>query len=292
MDRQKRIMMIGAHPDDCDFRCGGIALKYSRLGYKVKFLACCNGCGGHHILKPDEIAERRYVETQNVAKLAGIEYDVWRDMPDCEISASLENRKRLVKAIREFKPDMVFCSRLCDYHADHRNVSQLVQDASYLLTVPNYCPEVPALKEMPVIMHFYDHFQSPPFKADVSVDIDDVIENKFRLLDCHVSQVYEWLPYTKNTLDTVPEDPAARLEWLHQPRIPRDGQMLDESILNKNLIGSQCEYREAVPTVKYRDVLLRRYGEKGKKVLFSEAFCVSEYGTPLTKELEKELFPF
>ena len=292
MSKQKRIMMIGAHPDDCDFRCGGIALKYAKIGYKVKFLACCNGCGGHHIMKPDEIAARRYQETQRVAALAGIEYEVWTDVPDCEIFADLETRKRLVRSIREFQPDMIFCSRLCDYHADHRNVSQLVQDASYLLIVRNYCPEIPAMEEVPVIMHFYDHFQNPPFKADVVVDIDDVIEEKFKLLDCHESQMYEWLPFTKNTLHTVPENKEARLDWLHEPRVPRDGQMLDESILKKNLIGSQCEYREAVATVKYRDVLVKRYGEKGKKTLFSEAFAISEYGTPLSAELEKELFPF
>lgn len=292
MENQKRIMMIGAHPDDCDFRCGGIALKYARLGYKVKFLACCNGCGGHQSMKPDEIADRRFGETQKVAQLAGIEYEVWRDVPDCELMASLENRRRLVRCIREFKPDMIFCSRLCDYHTDHRNMSQLVQDASYLLIVPNYCPDVPALEQEPVIMHFYDHFNTPPFKADVVVSIDDVIEDKFRMLDCHESQVYEWLPYTKKTIDTVPQDHDARLRWLHEPRIPRDGKPLDESILTKNHIGSQCEYKEAVATVKYRDVLVRRYGEDGMKVMFSEAFAVSEYGAPLTPEKEKELFPF
>jgi len=292
MGRQKRIMMIGAHPDDCDFRCGGIALKYSKMGHKVKFLACCNGCGGHQEMKPEEISERRYKETQRVAQLAGIEYEVWRDMPDCELEANLVNRKRLVKCIREFKPDMIFCSRPCDYHADHRNISILVQDASYLLIVPNYCPEIPPLKEMPVIMHFYDHFNTPAFKADVVVDIDDVIEDKFRILDCHESQVYEWLPYTKNNLDKVPKDAKERFDWLHEPRIPRDGKILDEETLGKNYIGSMCEYREAVSTVKFRDILVKRYGEKGYGVLFSEAFAVSEYGMPLTKELEKELFPF
>ena len=288
----KKIMMIGAHPDDCDFRCGGIALKYAKMGYRVKFLATVNGSGGHHEMTPEETAERRYKETQRVAELAGIEYDVWQDSDDCELMPTLENRRRLVKDIRRFDPDMIICSRPNDYHADHRAISQLVQDASYLLIVPHFCPEVPAMKKTPVIMHFYDHFQNPPFRADVIVDIDDVIEEKFRLLDCHVSQVYEWLPYTKGTLDNVPKDPAERFEWLHCPRIPRDGKPLDESILYTNLIGSQCEYREAVATVKYRDLLIKRYGEQGRTTIFSEAFAISEYGAPLTAEREKELFPF
>lgn len=292
MSENKRIMMIGAHPDDCDFRCGGIALKYAKLGYKVKFLATVNGCGGHHEMTPEETAERRYKEMQRVAELAGIEYDVWHDSNDCELMATLENRKRLVRDIRKFNPDMIFCCRPNDYHTDHRNISLLVQDASYLLIVPHFCPDTPAMKKTPVIMHFYDHFNNPPFDADVIVDIDDVIEEKFRLLDCHESQVYEWLPYTKGTLSSVPSDKKERFEWLHEPRVPRNGIPLDESILSKNLIGSQCEYREAVATVKFRDLLVERYGEQGKTTIFSEAFAVSEYGEPLTEENIAELFPF
>jgi LmbE family N-acetylglucosaminyl deacetylase len=289
--KQIRAMMIGAHPDDCDFRCGGLALQYAKAGHKVKFLAMCDGSGGHHIMEPAEIAARRKGETQEVAKLAGIEYDVW-DVTDCELIASLENRKRLVREIREFNPDIIFCSRPNDYHADHRNASLLVQDASYLLIVPHFCPDVPAMKKTPVILYFYDHFQNPPFEADIAIRTDDVIEDKFRMLACHESQVFEWLPYTKGTLENVPSDPQERLEWLHEPRIPRDGP-LDVGMLKKNLIGAQSEYREAVSAVKYRDKLVERYGEeKGMGTYFAEAFAVCEYGTPLTPDNANVLFPF
>ena len=47
-DKKLRIMMIGAHPDDCDLTCGGIAIKYSKLGHKVKFVSVTNGDAGHH----------------------------------------------------------------------------------------------------------------------------------------------------------------------------------------------------------------------------------------------------
>ena len=206
--------------------------------------------------------------------------------------ADLETRKRLVRDIRRFNPDIVFCSRPNDYHADHRNASLLVQDASYLLTVPHFCPDVPAMRKMPVILYFYDHFQNPPFRADVAIAIDDVIDRKFRMLAFHESQMFEWLPYTKGTLDQVPETLEERIEWLHEPRIPRDGKPLDESMLTKNLIGSQSEYREAVPAVKNRSKLLERYGqEKGMATYFAECFAVCEYGTPLTEE-NADLMPF
>ena len=277
--------MIGAHPDDCDFRCGGLALKYARAGHKVKFLAMCNGSGGHHILSPEEIAERRRGETLAVAKFAGIEYDVWNDSPDCELYADRETRARLVREIRKFNPDIIFCSRPNDYHADHRNASILVQDASYLLIIPHYCPDVPAMKRTPTILHFYDHFQNPPFCADVAVGIDDVVDDKFKMLALHESQVYEWLPYTKGTLDQVPKDSEERLEWLHEPRIPRNGMPIDERILAKSLIGMQSEYREAKPAVIHRDKLLERYGEAGETILFAEVFSVCEYGSPYSDEL-------
>lgn len=291
MKKQIRAMMIGAHPDDCDFRCGGLALKYAQAGHKVKFLAMCDGSGGHHVLESAEIAARRKGETQEVAKIAGIEYDVW-DISDCELMADLETRKRLVREIRKFNPDIIFCSRPNDYHADHRNASLLVQDATYLLIVPHFCPDVPAMKKTPVVMYFYDHFQNPPFLADVVIAIDDVIDGKFEMLACHESQLFEWLPYTKGTLDQVPEGKEARIRWLHEPRIPRDGKPLDEKLLFANLIGRQCEYREAIPAVKYRQKLVDRYGEeKGNKTLFAEAFAVCEYGSPMTKENEQEYLP-
>lgn len=283
--KQIRAMMIGAHPDDCDFRCGGLALKYARAGHKVKFLAMCNGDGGHHELSPEAIAKRRRGESLAVAEFAGIEYDVWEDSSDCVLYADLDTRARLVREIRKFNPDIIFCSRPNDYHADHRNASILVQDASYLLIVPHYCPDVPAMKKTPAILYFYDHFQNPPFQADVAVDIDDVIDDKFKMLSLHESQVYEWLPYTKGLLEQVPAEPEKRLEWLHEPRIPRDGTPIDEEILARNLIGLQSEYREAKPAVAHRDTLIKRYGEKGSKTLFAEVFGLCEYGGAYSDEL-------
>ena len=95
MSKKLKVLMIGAHPDDCDICGGGLALKYAKAGHTVKFLSVCNGCGGHHVDSPEQVAARRYKETQAVAALAGIEYDVW-DIKDCEVIADLETRKRLI----------------------------------------------------------------------------------------------------------------------------------------------------------------------------------------------------
>ncbi len=284
--KEIRAMMIGAHPDDNDFRCGGLALKYARAGHKVKFLSLCNGDGGHQTMGPEEIRVRRRKESLAVAEFAGIEYDVWEDSHDCELMATLENRARLVREIREFNPDIIFTCRPNDYHADHRNTAILVQDASYLLTVPNYCPEVKAMRDMPVILYVYDRFKNPSFEGDIMVDIDDVIDDKFKMFDLHESQVYEWLPYTVFDHEDVPEGAEARLEWLHGPRVPRDGSPIDFEAIKKAKQAGQSEYRQAEPALMFRESLIKRYGkERGSKVVFAEAYSVCEYGNPMNDEL-------
>jgi len=269
----KKIMVIGAHPDDCDFSCGGIALKLLKEGIDVKFLSMTNGGAGHHLMNSDDLIKRRIVEMGKVSEITGIIYDVWADSKDGELVASIENRKRLVCEIRNYKPDVIICNRLNDYHPDHRNASQLVQDASYMLIVPLFVPEVPALDRTPIIMHSYDGFKNPEFHPDVVIDIDDVIVEKFKMTSCHESQVYEWLPYASGIIDNVPESAGERFEWLCSPEQKRN-------IKAKNASD------------KYREFLIQRYGKKGETTVYSEAFEISEYGRRPDENELIELFPF
>ncbi len=65
---------------------------------------------------------------------------------------------------------MIIAHRPNDYHADHRACGLLVQDASYILTVPHECPDAPALRDMPLIVYNEDAFDNPPFRADVVIE--------------------------------------------------------------------------------------------------------------------------
>lgn len=291
MKKKLKILMIGAHFDDNDFRGGGTALKYIREGHDVRFLVVCNGTMGHHEMAPEDIHKRRMAEATAVSAITGIEYDNM-GLPECDFEADRENRKRMVRYIREYQPDIIFTHRTNDYHVDHRNVALLVQDASYLLIVPHYCPEVAALKETPVIMYFCDKFTNPVFQPDIVIPIDDVIDKKYEMYNCYESQVYEWLPFTKGVLEQIPSDPAERLEWLRSPRVPKDGRLLTEEEMDIFIASNNSEYRDALPAVKYREKIVERYGETFRSTLFAEAFQVSEYGKRLTEKNAAELFPF
>jgi len=266
-----RILAFGAHPDDCDIKLGGMAIKYAQLGHKVRFVSVTNGDTGHHEIGGGPLAKRRRAEAQKAAEVAGIEYDVL-DIHNGQLVPSLENRWTLVRIIREYQPHLVITHRPNDYHPDHRYTSQLVQDAAYTVTVPNVAALTPHLLDSPVIAYVSDSFRRPyPFTPDVAVGIDDVIEQKMDMLNCHESQFYEWLPYNRGILDQVPEGLHERRQWLFTARAPHFAEVAD-----------RC-----------RDLLVRLYGpERGRAIRYAEAFEVCEYGAPLKVESIPTLFPF
>ena len=280
-----KILAIGAHQDDNEFRVGGMAHKWVQAGYEVRFLSMCNGCGGHHIMTAEETTARRAKESAAVAKFLGIKYDVW-DIDDCTLVADLPTRERLIRYIREFSPDLIIAHRTNDYHADHRASAQLVADASYILTVPHTCPDVPAMRRMPVIVYNEDRFKNPLFRADFVVNMDDEIDNKLHIAHLNESQVYEWLPYTHE--QTVPEGEAEKFEWLKGMNITAD--TTDEEIM---AASSGYAVRFAKTAARFRRELIEKYGaEKGSAIRYAEAFELSEYGRQPDKALAEALFGF
>lgn len=217
--QQLRVIAIGAHPDDCDIKFAGTAAKFAKAGHKVKFLSVTNGDAGHQDEGGGMLAKRRYLETQESARRLGIaEYEVL-DNHDGELTPNVEVRKQIIRAIRRWNADIVVAPRPNDYHPDHRYTGVLVQDAAYMVVVPNVTPDVPPLRKNPIFLYYQDHFQKPaPFRPDVAVAIDDIWETKVHALDAHVSQFYEWLPWVDGILNEVPKDKVARKEWLSKMR--------------------------------------------------------------------------
>ena len=207
-----RVIVFGAHPDDCDLDAGGTAALWAAKGHQVKFVSVTNGDAGHQSEGGGALARRRRAEAQEAGRRFGIaEYEVL-DNHDGELEPTLAVRQQVIRRIRRWNADVVIAPRPNDYHPDHRYTGVLVQDTAYMVVVPNVCPDTPPLRKNPVFLYSQDSFQRPnPFRPDVAVAIDPVIDQKIRALDAHVSQVYEWLPWVEGVLDTVPKDPEARL---------------------------------------------------------------------------------
>jgi LmbE family N-acetylglucosaminyl deacetylase len=264
-----RIIVFGAHPDDCDLDAGGTAIRWAQKGHAVKFVSLTNGDAGHQSEGGGALAKRRRLEAQEAGRRFGIaEYEVL-DNHDGELLPTLALRLEVIRRIRRWNADLVIAPRPNDYHPDHRNTGLVLQDTAYMVVVPNVAPDTPPLRHNPVFMYSQDHFQRPnPFRPDVAVDIDSVIDRKIQAIDAHVSQFYEWLPWVDGALDTVPKEPAARLAWLQQWRSFRP--------LNDDM----------------RAALRKWYGPKAEAVKNAEAFEVCEYGRRPSEADLRRLFPF
>lgn len=268
---QRRILAFGAHPDDCDAKVGGTAALWAKRGFAVKLVSVTNGDAGHHEIGGVELAHRRREEAAAAGRVIGVEYQVL-DNHDGELEPSLANRRQIIRLIREFQPDLILSPRPNDYHPDHRYTALLVQDAAYMVTVPNIVANTPHLRENPTICYVSDHFQRPyPFTPDVVVGIDEVMPLKLDMLHCHTSQMYEWLPYNARRENQVPTGEAERRRWLEEGRIGGSRDTAD----------------------RYRQKLIELYGqERGSAIKYAEAFEVCEYGSRLTPEKQQALFPF
>lgn len=271
-DGKLRIIIFGAHPDDAEYRGAGVAMKWARMGHHVKLVSATNGDIGHWQMAGGPLAQRRKKEVMEVGRRLGVTTEVV-DIHDGEILPTLENRRIITRLIRQWNADIVITNRPNDYHPDHRYTSILVQDSAYMVTVPFFCPDVPPLKKNPVFLYASDGFQRPnPFRADVAVAIDDVIEPTLDALLVMESQIQEG--GANGYAGLYPEDPAGR-----QRR--RDEVRAD---LAKRYAG----YADS-----YRDTLVKFYGaEQGRKVHYAQAFEVCEYGRQPSQDELKQMFPF
>lgn len=233
---QKRFLVFGAHPDDPDIMFGGSALKLVKAGHIVKFVSVTDGGAGHHLMTEEALIPRRYQEAQNSAALLGLEEYQILDNPDGRLENTLQNREEITKIIREFRPDVVIVHRLCDYHPDHRTAAQLVLDSAFLLKVPLFCKGTPVPENLnPVFAHSFDNFQDPrPIRVDAWTDTTEVMETKFRSIDCHKSQFYEWLPWVNwgmNDFDATGwtwEQRLKHLEWGWGDRFRKQASLVNQ----------------------------------------------------------------
>jgi len=262
-----KILFIGAHPDDCEVYGGGTAALFARMGHQVKFISTTNGNAGHHQLMGNELIDRRSAETVAAAQILGVAYEVLNN-DDGQLEPTIANRNEIIRQIREWEADVVVTHRPNDYHPDHRYTSVMVQDAAYLVMVPNLVMEAPPLRHNPAFFYFADHFQKPyPFSPNVAIDISETYEAKMRALHAHTSQFYEWLPWIDGKSDQVPESEEDRLAWLKKqwPNTP------DE---------------------KTRSRLEKWHGkERAAQVKHAEAFELCEYGHQPDEEGVRRLFP-
>jgi N-acetylglucosamine malate deacetylase 1 len=271
-DGKLRIIVFGAHPDDAEYRGAGVAMKWARAGHHVKLVSATNGDVGHWQEAGGPLALRRKKEVDEVARRLGVTNEVL-DIHDGEIMPTLENRRTITRLIRQWNADVVITNRPNDYHPDHRYTSILVQDSAFMVTVPFFAPDVAPLKKNPVFLYSSDRFQRPnPFRADVAIDIGDVMEPTLDALLVMESQIHEGGASGYPGIN--PSDPAGKQK-------------------RRDEVRTSLRRRYASAANTYRDALTKFYGaERARGVQFAQAYEVCEYGRQPSPDELKRLFPF
>lgn len=271
-DGKLRIIAFGAHPDDCEIQAGGSAARWASLGHHVLFVSVTNGDIGHWREAGGPLALRRKQEVNEAHRILGIQ-GVILDNHDGELEPTLENRRKLTRLIREWNADLVLGPRTNDYHPDHRYTGVLVQDAAFMVTVPFFCPDVPAMTKNPVFMYYTDRFLKPsPSKPDVVVSIDPVVEKKLDALGVMISQFAEG--GANGTAALYPADPAGQKQRQRQVR-------------------ENFSRRFQSTAVRFQKEMSAWYpGNASQAVKHAEAFELCEYGSQPDRAGLQRLFPF
>ncbi len=270
MTDRPRLLILGAHPDDAEYSAGGLATRYRQLGRVVKMVSVTDGSAGHHQRSPQELIPMRREEAAAAGAVIGAAYETW-DFPDGRLQPTLEVRDRIIREIREFRPDLVLTHRPCDYHPDHRIVGQCVQDASYMVTVPHIVPDTPALRKDPVVACMPDLFTRPaPLRCDVILNIANEFPTIGRMLACHRSQLFEWLAYEDDILNTVPDNEEGRQSWAQE------------------WLAKRIRPR----AIRFQQELIARVGSPdAEQIEFIEMFEISEYARQPDAAFLALLFP-
>jgi LmbE family N-acetylglucosaminyl deacetylase len=188
-----RVLVIMAHPDDAEFSCSGTVAKWVREGRQVSYVLCTSGDKGSTDPNADPLflMETRESEQRAAAQVLGVQ-DIWfLRIPDGRVEDDLVLRERLVRIIRQWKPDIVMTHdpyRLYQLHRDHRNVGWAAMDAVFPssrdpLNFPEQIREGLSVHKAAELYFFGSD------NPDVWIDIAETIGLKLAALRCHVSQV-------------------------------------------------------------------------------------------------------
>ncbi len=200
----QKAMAIAAHPDDLEFSCAGTVARWAQAGCEVSFVLCTSGDVG--IADPGmtraQATEIREAEQRAAAEVLGVKEVIFLREPDGMLENTITLRKKLVREIRRFKPEVVitgdpttvWVSNNYINHPDHRAANGAAIDAIFPAAgQPNLFEE---LAEEGLTAHKVRkvYVSSWVEQADLYVNISETFALKIEALRKHVSQMRDWDP--------------------------------------------------------------------------------------------------
>jgi LmbE family N-acetylglucosaminyl deacetylase len=186
-----RVLAVAAHPDDLEQLCGGTLARFVADGHDVTMCHVSRGDRGSFVHTMDEIAAIRDREAASAAAVIGADH-ISLGLSDGEVSSANPTHQQLaIDLIRTTTPDVILTHHSSDYMPDHVETGRLIEDASFVATLPLYRTRQPAHSVVPAVFYF-DTLAGVAFSPTEYVDISTVIDVKLAALAEHATQV-QWL---------------------------------------------------------------------------------------------------
>lgn len=183
------VLVISCHPDDVEIACAGTLLKCKERGDRVVVCHLSSGNLGHVVIPPDELRVMRANEAKRAGSLGGIEV-MYGGFDDLEMyDNNKEARDKVVKIIKQVKPDFIITHDPDDYMPDHVATAKLAFDAAFTATLPNYHVEGAEGAAKMVPIYYMDTLCGVGFNPTEYVDVTPYIDKKLEMLECHESQI-------------------------------------------------------------------------------------------------------
>lgn len=204
MSEAKKVLVISAHAADYVWRAGGTIARYIKHGAQVKVIVLSLGVRGESNdlwkkgYSAQEVHDVRLSETRKAAAILGIEdFECW-DLQDYQIDTGAALQDRLVRAIRDFRPEIILTHDRYDVlNPDHNNVSDVVYRSSILSNSGGVQVEGTTATKQMALFGFEPHqTELSQFKPGCFIDITETYDLKIQAMHCFQAQQHLIQYYT------------------------------------------------------------------------------------------------
>jgi N-acetylglucosamine malate deacetylase 1 len=232
---QLDVLAIGVHPDDVELGASGVLMMEKLRGRKVGVVDLTRGELGSR-----GTPELRAQESANASAIMGLDARENLGMADGFFQINEENQRKLIRAIRKYRPEIILANALSDRHPDHGRAGHLISESCFLSglrkveTLDDDGHPQEHWRPKYVFHYIQDRYYDPTFVYDIT----PVIERKLESIRAYSSQFFS-TEYNKDEPQTYISTP----EFLNSiiGRLQMFGKMIGvpyaEGYISEKMIG-------------------------------------------------------
>lgn len=176
------VLVVGTHPDDIELGFGASVAKLAASGYEVALLDLTNG-------EPTPFGDpdTRAAEASNAAQLLGVKTRITLDLPNREVTDTIEARHKVAEVYRRLKPERLFIQGGDDAHPDHIAGSAIALKARFDAKLTK--SSIPGEPWFPKkLFHYVASHLRLHVKPSFILDVSDTFETKLNAVRAYKSQ--------------------------------------------------------------------------------------------------------